>query len=247
VIASRMASLGRGATILASALFVLGQAVTAAAAPAAPSLSITVSDGHSTVRPHSRAEYTLTVVNEGTRRASGVLTFAAPSNIGYQRVSSGGRITSDAIRWKITVGAGASRTERVTVRLRAIPQSAVRVTMLASFYLGAVTSTPLIRTADADRIAGRADPAPAPPLRPLTPVQHPAASSGSDHDTVDWAVITAAALLFCGLGLLLRRQVRRSHAAGVTETEPDGNSGAANSPAKPEGLTTVGFGGDTDP
>jgi hypothetical protein len=204
MIGTEVARLGRGATVVAVTLFALGHIALAAAAPAPPQLSISLSDGRSAVDAHSADEYTITLVNRGTRAAHGTISLTAPSYAEYQKASGDGAITHGTVRWTITLGAGESRTEHLTVRLRTIPKSAVRVTTLASFYLGAGAGTPLIRTADADRVPGRMDPASTRPLPALQPTQHhPAPTPRSGLTMLDWALIAAGVALLIGAGLAL--------------------------------------------
>ncbi|HKC27033.1 MAG TPA: hypothetical protein VKB75_03380 [Jatrophihabitans sp.] len=151
-----------------------GWSSSAAAAPSPVRLSISITDG--VARIHHKATYAATITNQGSAGENGTLLVTVPEYLRYTRVSGNGKITRTGVRWKVTVAAGTQLTERVTVRVTAIPKFAVRVTTLASFYLGRVSGTPVIRTADADRIAGVKDAALSPAPRSQAsaePAVHP--------------------------------------------------------------------------
>lgn len=218
---ARMATLAAvaGGAVLAAVAAVQSPAAAAAvpspvagAAAASPvKLSIALTDNRITMGASSAATYTATVTNSGTQAVSGTLVFSAPGFVQYTHVPRHGRITKHDAWWKITVPGGESVTEQATVRVRTIPKSAVRVTSLASFYIGAVSGAPVIRAADADRIHGVKEPAPAPAIKP--PAANPKIGSvGAGLGAVGWSLIGAGALalaaLVAGLGVWRRRVSR---------------------------------------
>lgn len=197
-----------------------------AAGPTSPvRLSIALTDNHITMAAHSAAAYTATVTNSGIQAVSGTLVFAAPGFVQYPDAARHGMITKHDARWKITVPGGQSVTERVTVRVGTIPKSAIRVTSLASFYIGAASGSPVIRTADADRIAGVQDPAPAPAITP--PAAKPkTGSAGGGLGAVGWSLIGGGALALVALvaGLGIRRRRARRPGWLTDQDASDGNA-----------------------
>jgi hypothetical protein len=197
------------AAALAALVLALITPVTRASAAATDSspvrLSITLTDSAASVAPHTEPTYRTSLVNAGSDAVSGWLVVSAPGYMPYVRAGVDGKITKHDLRWKITVPAGHAIIQSVRFRVLAIPKSAVRVTVLASFYLGAVTGTPVIRTADSDRIPGVADPAPAPAIKPPVP-RHQAHHQSSAIPSVRWAIAGAATCVFL---LLLAFVARR--------------------------------------
>jgi len=127
----------------------------AADTPAAPQLSVTMSNGTEVVHRGQTVTYATTVTNSGS---DAVLTRVVADLPDYLTANSakGAELTPHAARWTETLEPGAKKTFRVSASVGAIPKRDVRVTALASVYLGEEKS-PLIRTADADRIPGVAD------------------------------------------------------------------------------------------
>jgi hypothetical protein len=194
----------------------------ASAAPAPVKLSITVTDDATLIHPKSATEYSATVTNQGSRSVRGTLVLTTPDYLRYAHVRGNGKITNGDVRWKITVGAGQAVTERVTVRVQSIPKSAVRVTTLASFYLGRVTDTPVIRTADADRIPGVKDPAPVAAPRtaiPKKPHREAAASDSAGFGALGWSLVGGGAVLVLLAAGLLARRWRRRGPESESETD----------------------------
>jgi hypothetical protein len=184
---------------LAALVLALVTPVTRASASATDSsavrLSITLTDSAASVAPHTEPTYRASLINAGSDAVSGWLVVSAPGYMPSVRANVDGKITKHDLRWKITVPAGQAVTQPVRFRVLAIPKSAVRVTVLASFYLGAVTGMPVIRTADSDRIPGVVDPAPAPAIKPPAP-RHEANHQSSAITSVGWAIAGAATCVF---------------------------------------------------
>jgi hypothetical protein len=215
--------LALAATLVFIATAAGGSIDVASAAPAPVKLSITVTDDATLIHPKSATEYSTTVTNQGSRPVRGTLVLTTPDYIRYAHVRGNGRITKGDVRWKITVGAGRTVTERVNVRVRSIPKSAVRVTTLASFYLGAVTGTPVIRTADADRIPGVKDPAPVAAPHPVAPNKAHRAATTSDSagfGPLGWSLVGGGAVIVLVAAALLARRRRRGHESGSDTDQP---------------------------
>jgi LPXTG-motif cell wall-anchored protein len=83
------------------------------------------------------------------------------------------------------------------------------VTTLASFFVGPPRGTPVIRTADADRIKGVPDQPVA--ARSTTPATGAAGSHPTGWSPPDSALVAAGAALVVGVGavLMLRRRRRQ--------------------------------------
>jgi hypothetical protein len=218
---------------LAAALVLIATAAgwsidVASAAPAPVKLSITVTDEATLIHPKSATEYSATVTNQGSRSVRGTLVLTTPDYIRYAHVRGNGKITNGDVRWKIAVGAGQAVTERVTVRVRTIPKSAVRVTTLASFYLGGVTGTPVIRTADADRIPGVKDAAPvsapdtAAPKQPHRESASASASASASDRTglgmLGWSLLGGGAVIGLLAAALIARRWRRRGPASARDS-----------------------------
>jgi hypothetical protein len=108
------------------------------------------------------------------------------------------------VSWEIRVPAGKTVHKRVEVRLATIAEGQLRVTTLASFYLGRTTGTPIVRTADADRIRGVADPTPstpAPTSKAAPPHQAASASGHSGLGALGWTLIGCAVVLVLALAV----------------------------------------------
>jgi len=144
--------------LLGGAALVAIPAGGAAAAPAPVGLSITLSD--SLAQVHSGQDVTMTarLSNAGTRPFSGHLVIEVP---GYVHVThaQGGKIVRSDVRWSVSVPGGKSVSREVKAHIGMIAAGQLRVTTLASVFAGKVSGVPLIRTADADLIAGVKDPA----------------------------------------------------------------------------------------
>lgn len=190
----------------------------AAAAPAA-NLSITLTDAAQQVTSEQDVTYVATVTNGGGERFAGRLVVDLPA---YARVDDAhrGRVGKHAVTWNVRIAAGKSISRTVDVHLGRIPKGDVRVTTLASlFQQGGSKTLPLIRTADADRIAGVKDPA-----RTITSAPgaaKPGAGSGSTGgDGTNWWLVAGlpagALVVLLGAGALARRRrraVRDGHEA----------------------------------
>jgi hypothetical protein len=184
---------------------------TASAAPPV-GLSITLGDAVQQVHPHQRATYSVTLDNQGGRAVSGHLVLETPN---YVVVSDRHGTGKHQQTWSVTVPAGKSVTRTAAVRIGSIPPTELRVTSLAWLVRGRVGSLPLVRTADADRIAGVRDPArsisaAAVPRRPAALAPD---SSGGPAGLIGWSLAAFVAAVVAGGVILHRRRSRRADAA----------------------------------
>jgi len=183
----------------------LGAAVPAGAAPGATRVSIRVSDGVAQVRERSSIDYVATVVNDGDAPVTGKLVLQVPEFARYRPVPSATVLRREA-SWTVHVPAHSTVTRQAGVRFGAIPSGNLRVTSLASLFLGPVTAAPAVRAADSDRIAGVDDPPATPLLRspsPTPPAGHqPAAAGRHDGSSRAWAAVALPVIGAVGLAAL---------------------------------------------
>jgi hypothetical protein len=192
----------------AATLGILIGVAPATAVSAAPEMSVTISDGVKTVKPGMGVTYTTKVTNLGADPVDAKIVVAVPS---YVEVGDAGTGTVDkqTVTWAATVAPHETSDLKLTVTVGDIPKGDVRVTAVASVYVDGVEPSPLIRSADADRIQGVADtPAPKASTAPAT------ASHGSATGTVVTViVIVVVAILVVAAAVVTvmfrRRRVRR--------------------------------------
>lgn len=151
-------------------LLAVGPAVAAeAAAPAG--LSVSIRAGNSEVRSGDRLAYTATVTNEGTSTVEGRLVITVPDFVRVVDAEGSDRSGADT-SWAVTVPAGGSVSKKLIGVVDRIPEGQLRVTTLASLYLGDAPQ-PTIRSADAAAIEGVKDPAHAVGDQPAKPAAAP--------------------------------------------------------------------------
>jgi hypothetical protein len=168
-----------------------------AAAPDATRLSISVSDGVSQVRDKTSVAYIATVVNDGAAAVSGKLVLEVPEYARYGRAREA-KVTKQVASWTVEVLPHSTVARRATAKIGTIPPGQLRVTSLASLFLGPVTGAPAIRAADSDRIAGVVDP-PAIPLPQPTSKRPAAAATGPDDGGSSTWVLVGGPVLAAGL------------------------------------------------
>ena len=166
-----MPALRVAAAVAAVVVGAVGAAAPAAATPGPTRVSISVSDGVAQVRDRSSVAYVATVVNDGDAAVAGRLVLQVPQFARYRQASAA-TVRRHEASWTVHVPAHSTLTRRASVRIGAIPSGSLRVTSLASLFLGAATAAPAVRAADTDRIAGVSDP-------PATPLPQPASRTPS--------------------------------------------------------------------
>jgi hypothetical protein len=212
---------------LTSAIGVLAASGTAAAAPP-PQLSISLSDGVETVHSDMSVSYSAAVENSGAKAVAGTLALDVPT-YGHYTKTAGGKTAKQHVSWKVRVPAGKTVRKTATVRLATIAQGQSRVTTLASFYVGRTTGPPIVRTADADRIQGVADPAPVTSAAPSTaagptkaaPSKAATSSSDSGLGAVGWILIGVGVLLVLAIAFWLWRRGNRDARGQAVEPRVD--------------------------
>lgn len=159
-----MTRLGKlhGGVRAAGVAVLFGVAAMGIAAAAPPGLSVTIDNGQEEIPPNSETTYTAELSNTGPESVTATLVVTLPDYASVEE-SAGGAVSGQDASWTVTVDPGA--TEAVTVRASVgeIPEGLFRVTTLVSVYLGEVSlddapGSPVIRSADSDRIPGVIDP-----------------------------------------------------------------------------------------
>lgn len=217
--------LGLAGALLAGALCGTALvAVPAAAAPVPAGLSITLTDGVTQVRSDMDVTYTVKVGNAGGTKVTAKLVLTAPAYATLSRAAAAGT-GKHIVTWKITVPAGKAITRTASAHIGTIARTDLRVTTLASLYQGKSSSgVPLIRTADANSIAGVTDPA-----HTVPPPGHPGRSLQQHTDSGPslWLIVglpIAAVLLLAAAAALWWRR-RRGNSEPADEESEDASSG----------------------
>jgi hypothetical protein len=177
-------------------------AAPAAAAPDATRLSISVSDGVSQVRDKTSVAYVATVVNDGAAAVTGKLVLEVPDFARYGGAHDA-KVTKQAASWTLRVPPHSTMARRATVKIGTIPSGQLRVTSLASLFLGPVTGVPAIRAADSDRIAGVVDPPATPLPQPAGQKPSAAATGPEGGGSSTWVVVGLPVLGAVGLAGLV--------------------------------------------
>jgi hypothetical protein len=121
------------------------------------------------------------------------------------------KVTKQVASWTLRVPPHSTVARQAMVKIGTIPSDQLRVTSLASLFLGPVTGVPAIRAADSDRIAGVVDPPATPVRQPASSHERAAAASGhGDGAANTWLVVGLPVLGVAGLaglaGLVRRRR-----------------------------------------
>lgn len=117
----------------------------------APNLSAALTTGADPLVSGDDITYSAELVNRGESLAVRVV-LSPPTYIEAEEVD-GGVLEAGGVTWSATLAPGATRTFEVGAHVTEIPVGEQRATALLSVYVGDST-TPLVRTASADRIAG---------------------------------------------------------------------------------------------
>ncbi len=151
----RFFPLRRVLTAVALALPLLGTLGAAAATPppsAAPDLSVSLASDADAVAAGDDLTYTAEIVNRG-EAVDARIVLEPPTFVELLKVDDGGTLADNVATWTSTLPAKATTTVTVTATVADIPGTERRATALVSVYVNGAT-TPLIRSASADRIAG---------------------------------------------------------------------------------------------
>lgn len=138
----------------------LGAAVITTAAPAGAApvgLSVSVSDGAEETEAGATLTYTATVRNTGGEAISGRLVISLPSYLTHGAQAPKATVAGSDATWSITVTPGGESTVTATATVGAPPLGERSVVVLASVILDGADS-PVIRSADSDRLAGAGAP-----------------------------------------------------------------------------------------
>lgn len=141
-----------------SMILLLTGATWSASAETPPGLSITIDNGATETAPNSEVTYSTTLANSGTKSVVATIVVSVPAFATITKAPEG-KIDGVDATWTVTVKPGAKKSVSTTAHIGVIPEGEYRTTVLASVYLGkTATGAPVIRSADADKIPGVADP-----------------------------------------------------------------------------------------
>lgn len=194
----------------AAALGILIGPAPASAASAAPEMSVTISDGVKTVKPGMGVTYTTKVTNLGADPVDAKIVVAVPSYVEIRDAGTG-TVDKQTVTWTATVAPHETSDLKLTATIGDIPKDDVRVTAVASVYVDGVEPSPLIRSADADRIQGVAD-TPAPTASSASAT----ASHGSATGTIVTVIVIVLVVLLVAASVAAlvivrkRRAIRRA-------------------------------------
>lgn len=193
----------RFVTALTVVLPLLGMAG-AGLAPAAaqPNLAVVLTSDADAVAPGDPITYSAEITNRGEAVDARVV-LAPPAYIALGEADGDGVVDGNAVTWASNVPAGGTSTFVVSADVGEIPADEVRATTLVSVYVGDST-TPVVRTASADRIVGVDDAQVVEEASPLPVV------------LIVVGVVLVVALLVLTVVLVV---VRRRRAAAAAEEE----------------------------
>jgi hypothetical protein len=206
----------------------LGLAITCLGALAAPAraqtadVSIALTDGVTDVTAGSIVTYTATVTNTGATPVAGTLVVTVPAFATYGNVGDG-TVAEHDVSWPVTIAPGAAVTKPVTVSLGTFPDGEQYLTTLASFYVGPVTTTPTVRTADADRLPGAKGPATGEvvPTPPTPAAKHKSSVSALAVVLIVVGAVAVVAGLTGIVAWILRRRRRKRADVTVAPDDPE--------------------------
>ncbi|MEU4829852.1 hypothetical protein [Streptosporangium sp. NPDC023615] len=105
---------------------------TKAVAGDAPSLSIDIDNGRTSVEEGDRLTYVVTVRNTGTSRVRGLdLTQSLPPGLTFVSADGHGTATKERVRWTADVPAGKAVTFRTVAEVGATPEDLLRLASIA--------------------------------------------------------------------------------------------------------------------
>lgn len=148
----RLAAAIIAVTALPALVLAMGQP--AAAASTDVRLSITLSTGAESVSDGDVLTYTAEIRNTGATVGARIV-LSPPAYVTLEE-ADGAVVLENEATWSTALPGGATTTFEIPAKVGEVPSDEVRVTALASVYVGD-SSSPIIRTAVADRIEGVAD------------------------------------------------------------------------------------------
>ena len=170
-----------------------------------PGLSITIDNGRKSIAPRSDVTYATTVSNSGLEPVTTWVVVTVPSFATIKRAKEAD-VKGPNATWKIELEPGTKRTLTTAAKVGSIPDGLTRVTSLASVYLTKhTTGAPVIRSADADRIPGVAEPA-----SPALAVTSKVSTSAYGTAPALWSGAGLVALGAVCIGLVVASRRRRS-------------------------------------
>lgn len=177
----------------------------AVAAQAAPDLSVTLTTGADPLVAGDDLIYSAEVLNRG-ESIDVRIVLSPPAYIEAEAVD-GAVLEEGELTWTTTLGAASTTAFEVPAQVSEIPDGELRATALLSVYVGDST-TPVVRTASADRIEGVDD--------------EQVVESGFPFGLL-WGGIAVVAVLLVAVVVLVvvlrrRRTVAEEDAAAVAET-----------------------------
>lgn len=142
----------RSAAALAVALPVLGLLGAGLAPAAEPNLTVTLTSDADAVAPGDPITYSAEVTNRG-EPVDARIVLAPPTYITVGEADAEAVVDANEVTWTRNLPGGGVESFEVTASVGEIPADELRATALISVYVGEST-TPVVRTASADRIVG---------------------------------------------------------------------------------------------
>ncbi len=166
-VSSRLRSDARGVIVFAGFVLFLTQMLTLCLAPGAaaralvpaashpsikPSLSISVSDGHTKVRPGDRLTYRVRVSDTGgSSNADLMITETMPEDARFVSEAPGGSVKGGRVAWHATLAAGTTDTFKLVVAVGRTPAHVLELASVACAQL-ARHGRPMICAAHLDKL-----------------------------------------------------------------------------------------------
>lgn len=173
--------------------------------PAAPQLSVTLSNGVDELSAGDELTFTAEVRNFGAALEARVV-LAPPAYVALGG-AEGATVEANTATWVVPIDAGSTATLEIPAAVGGIPETETRVTTLVSVYVGESTA-PVVRTAVANHIVGVAD----------DPKPGPGQSDGGAA-LLAWIIaggVLVVLLAAAAVVLLLRRRRRVGSAESAT-------------------------------
>ena len=178
-----------------------------------PSLSITVDNGTSTVKPGEQLDYTITVTNLGADPVKGLrLSQTVPEGASLVSSGSGGTLKSGTVRWTVDVAATRKATVRSTLKMSDPAPAGLNRLATVACAATAANGAPLVCATDSDLLPEGA-----------AAEQRQAAPAGPAVTQRPWWPYAGGGALLVGAavgGLALLRRRRRAAAPVSRRAQP---------------------------